>query len=85
LKLCTKDSEESNEREKNNECELIRKAISIFILNWNLFGEVKTYHNALQMTNKQDEKLEAHFIELERFNRSIDELERMEWIIVHIF
>jgi hypothetical protein len=60
------ESEENNECEKNNECELIRKTIVIFILNWSLFEEVKTYHNALQLRNKQDENFEVHFIELER-------------------
>jgi hypothetical protein len=49
-------------------------------LNWNFFEEVKTYHNALQMTNGQDKKVEAHFIKLERFNKNMEELEnRMDY------
>jgi hypothetical protein len=54
--------------------------IVVFILNWNLFEEVKIYHNALQLRNKQDENFEVHFIELERFNESVEELEnRMDY------
>jgi hypothetical protein len=71
--------EESEESEESNKCELIRKAIVIFILNWNFFEGVKTYHNALQMTNKQDKKFEVYFIELEMLNKSIDELDGMDY------
>jgi hypothetical protein len=37
----------------------------------NLLEEVKTHHNALQMTTNQDKKFEVHFIELERFSKSV--------------
>jgi hypothetical protein len=75
VKFYLKNSEESNEIGENNECELIRKVIVVFILNWGLLEEVKVYRSALQMTNKQDKKFEAHFIKLERFNKSVEELE----------
>jgi hypothetical protein len=52
VKFYLKDSEKNNESEESNECKLIRKMIVVFILNWNLFEEVKTYHNALQLRNK---------------------------------
>jgi hypothetical protein len=48
--------------------------IVVFILNWNLFEELKAYLNALQLRNKQDENFEVHFIELEKFNKSVEEL-----------
>jgi hypothetical protein len=74
------ESEESNESEENNECELVKKTIVIFIINWNYFENTKTYHTALQMTIEQSEEFEMHFIELERFKKSVEELEnRMDY------
>lgn len=57
----------------------LKKTIGIHILNFNYFNEEKDYHNVFRILNAKTyqtcfEDFEMHFIELEKFDKSLESL-----------
>jgi predicted transposase/invertase (TIGR01784 family) len=57
----------------------LKKTIGIHILNFNFFNEEKEYHNVFKILNARTykacfEDFELHFIELEKFDKSLESL-----------
>src|ERR1700722_4514869 len=59
--------------------DILRKTISIHILNFNCFLNESDYHNVFHLLNaksyrREFEDMELHFIELEKFDKGLSEL-----------
>jgi predicted transposase/invertase (TIGR01784 family) len=76
----------NEELKESNGCDVLRKKIKIYLMNFNSFEEEEEYHHVVDIFPEEfygsiyrkilepDERLELHFIELEKFNKGVKKL-----------